>query len=220
MKRGKNAQLKLSFGMIFSIILIIFFVAFAFYAIKLFLGMKDEVVVSKFVDDLNDDIDDVWKSSQASQNVEYSLPSKVDYVCFMDTTKPAKSDSNNFYQDFKEYAFDEENLFIYPTDIGDSLTQFEIKHIDIGTITQSKNPYCLEKKKGRIKTVLKKNFGEDTVCIGDDCPSSSSGMTGSAISETICRNAENNGFCNTLDDEELYGPGAKEDCCSEEGYCC
>jgi len=84
MKRGKNGQIKLSFGMIFSIILIIVFLAFAFYAIKTFLGIRDAAQTGKFINDLKSDIDRVWKSTESSEEREYVLPSKIDYICFVD----------------------------------------------------------------------------------------------------------------------------------------
>ena len=72
----KRGQMKLSFGMIFSIILIIVFISFAFYAIQKILEMQELMKVGKFKDNLEADIDSAWKGSQRSQEVEYILPKK------------------------------------------------------------------------------------------------------------------------------------------------
>ncbi len=80
----KKAQMKLSFGMIFSIILIIIFIAFAFYAILKFLDLQDSIKTAQFSDDLQYDINKMWKSSQGSQPREYLLPSKIKSVCFVE----------------------------------------------------------------------------------------------------------------------------------------
>ena len=80
----KKAQLKISFGMIFSIILIIFFVAFAFFGIRKFLGVHDEITSEKLIDDLNNDIEKMWKSSRGSQEVSYNVPRDVKSVCIKD----------------------------------------------------------------------------------------------------------------------------------------
>ena len=73
MKKRKKAQIKLSFGMIFSIILIIVFLAFAFYAIKVFLGIQNTAQIGKFISDLKSDVDRVWKSTESSEEKEYNL---------------------------------------------------------------------------------------------------------------------------------------------------
>lgn len=80
--KNKKAQLKLSFGMIFSIILIIIFISFAIYGISKFLKLQKTVQVKKFSDDLQYDIDKIWRGGSSSQSFEYTLPSNMEKVCF------------------------------------------------------------------------------------------------------------------------------------------
>ena len=87
MERG---QMKLSFGMIFSIILIIIFLSFAFVAIKKFWGTGVALQIGQYRDNLQGDIDSVWNAPQASQEVGYKLPQQIEMVCFVDYTRPAK----------------------------------------------------------------------------------------------------------------------------------
>jgi len=63
----KKAQLKLSFGMIFSIILIVIFIASAFYAVQKFIGVQNIIQVEKFANDFQNDIDKIWRGSQGNQ---------------------------------------------------------------------------------------------------------------------------------------------------------
>jgi len=142
MKRGKNGQIKLSFGMIFSIILIIVFLAFAFYAIKTFLGIQDAAQTGKFINDLKSDIDRVWKSTESSEEKEYVLPSKIDAVCFRDD----------------EY----ENLFFQSDKFFEG---GQINHIDISKIISIENPFCIENVRGKIKLTLVKEIDEALVTI-------------------------------------------------------
>ena len=160
-----KAQVKLSFGMIFSIILMIVFIAFAFFAIQKFLGLKDTISVGKFVDDFQSDVNKLWKSSQGSQELEYSLPKKIEYVCFANLLKPEQGayEDEDFYEEFRKY-FTDENLFFYPVD-STELNGLEIKHIDIEKITENENPFCIENIKGKIKIVLKKDFGDALVSV-------------------------------------------------------
>ena len=51
--------MKLSFGMIFSIILIIAFLALAFYGIKTMLDTQNEIKLKQFYDNLEADIEDM-----------------------------------------------------------------------------------------------------------------------------------------------------------------
>ncbi|MDP3966395.1 MAG: hypothetical protein Q8Q04_02600 [archaeon] len=87
MAENKRGQMKLSFGMIFSIILINFFLAFAFYAIQKFLSLQDEIKTAKFYESLRADVERVWTSTEASKEVQYIVPNNVKQVCF-------KSDPN------------------------------------------------------------------------------------------------------------------------------
>ena len=142
MKNSKRGQVKLSFGMIFSIILIIIFLAFAFYAIKIFLGIQDSTQTKKFINDLKSDIDRVWKSTESSEEKEYSLPKKIDAVCFTD-------------DDYENLYFQADKYF----------EGGQIEHIDILEITSSEDPYCIENTDGKIKLTLIKDIGEALVTI-------------------------------------------------------
>lgn len=150
MKRGKTSsmlgqsrgQIKLSFGMIFSIILIVIFIAFAFYAIKIFLGLQGSAEIKKFVNDLQLDIDRVWKSDGASQEREYILPSKVEYVCFVDD----------------EY----QNLIFQASEF---IKGTKIDRIDVQKTTEGEDPFCIKNIDGKIKIRLQKDFREALVTI-------------------------------------------------------
>ena len=82
--------MKLSFGMIFSIILIVIFIGFAFFAIQKFLGIQNSVQVGKFSNDFQLDVDKIWKGSQGSEEKEYFLPKKITFVCFTDYSSDKK----------------------------------------------------------------------------------------------------------------------------------
>lgn len=161
----KEAQLELSFGMIFSIVLIIIFISFAFYAIQKFLRIQDAVKVGQFIENLQSDIDKIWKSNQGSQKVEYFLPSKIEYVCFVDYFSAKKGKNQEFYKELKQFYYENENLIFYPGGSAEELNAFEIKHIDIEKITENENPFCIENLKGKVKIIIKKNYEDALVMI-------------------------------------------------------
>jgi hypothetical protein len=169
--QNKKAQMKLSFGMIFSIILIIVFLGFAIYAITLFLGVVDSTKIGKFSDDLRGDVNKVWKSSQASQEVEYSLPGRIEKVCFVDYSSEPKSTGDtslgneSLYNRLKQVYYGEESLFFYPLGSGKGLDALIIEHINIKKITKDENPFCIDVEKEKVKMTLKKDYNETLVTI-------------------------------------------------------
>jgi len=164
MKRG---QLKLSFGMIFSIILIILFISFAFYAISKFLNLQTSVTIGKFINEFQSDINKIWKGSQGSQQVEYFLPKKIKYICFADYNYKESGENKNLYNTLKKVYWEEENLFFYPVGSGDGLDSKNVLHIDLEQTTQTLNPICFQNVDGKVKMTIKKDFGEKLVTITD-----------------------------------------------------
>ncbi len=162
MKRG---QLKLSFGMIFSIILIIVFLAFAFFAVQKFIGIGNAAQIVKFKSDLQLDTDNLWRGSQGSEEHEYFLPSKIKYVCFANYTEEAVGENQGFYNELQLGFYGFENLFFYPPSSADEMSSSEIEHIDIEKITESENPFCIKTISGKLRLTLEKNYGDVLVTI-------------------------------------------------------
>ena len=164
--KQKRGQMKLSFGMIFSIFLIIIFVSFSFFAIKKFVGVGNSAQIAKFRNDLQSDVDKLWKGSQGSQEQEYFLPSKIKYVCFIDYSLGAEGQYRDFYNELQlSFYGGDENLFFYPLGSSEGLDSTEIKHINLEEMTRDENPFCIRNTKGKLKITLKKNYGDASVTI-------------------------------------------------------
>ena len=133
--------MKLSFGMIFSIILIIIFIASAFYGIQKFLEVQDSVKTAQFMNGLQADVDKMWQSSGGSTEKDYLLPLKIDAVCFED-------------DDYENFRFRSEKF------VGGGL----IKHIDIAKITED-GDLCIDNIDGKVKMIIEKNYGDALVMI-------------------------------------------------------
>lgn len=161
MKRG---QLKLSFGMIFSIILIIIFLVFGFYVIKNFILLQDSVKTERFLNDFQADIDRIWKSTESSQQKEYIIPSGVGFACFVDYGVSKKGTESYLYTQLRIFYSGSENLIFYP--LGSSgVESKKINNIDLEKITQEENPFCIENNNGEIQLTLMKDFDEALVTI-------------------------------------------------------
>ena len=124
--------MKLSFGMIFSIFLIIIFIAFAFYAITKFIKLQENVLKEKFVKDLQGNVDEIWKN-KGSAGETYSLPKKVERICFTD-------DEFNNLLIISEKVTEEKN----------------IEHVDISKITEE-GDYCISNVDGEVKLVISRS---------------------------------------------------------------
>ncbi len=159
MKRG---QTKLSFGMIFSIILIVIFLAFGFYVIAKFLGFMDTTKVLSFQNDFQNDIDKAWKATQASTPVTYQIPSGMEYICIADLESPAEGEWNNLYRELR--GDPDDKVYFYPRDSADQ-SSVEIRHIDLEKTLENNNPYCIKVSRGKASMILKKDIGDALVTI-------------------------------------------------------
>lgn len=164
---NKRGQMQLPFGMIFSIILIVVFLGFAFYAIKTFLAFQDSAKAGKFFDDLQSDIDRIWKSSRSSEQQEYVIQSGAGFVCFIDFSSDAKGGNSIFYPELGRADYGGENLVFYPVKFN-GFESKEINHINIEQTTDKENPLCIKTKNGKVSLFLKKDFGEALVTISKE----------------------------------------------------
>jgi len=128
--------------MIFSIILIIAFITFGVYAIIKFIAMQETIKIESFFSDFQNDVDTMWKRSEGSQSLSYSLPTKVNAVCF-------RNDES-------------QNLEISSDSIVDGKM---IEYLDIAKTTKDENPLCIANKNGKVTIRLVKEFGETLVTV-------------------------------------------------------
>ncbi len=165
-EQGKKAQMQISFGMIFSIILIVVFLGFAFYAIKTFISTGNNAKAGIFLDKIEGDIEQILKSSVAvsSKPEEYLLPSFVDFVCFVDFSSDSKGENRELFTELKRAGDDTKNLVFYPI----KYTGFEsatISHINLEETVNEENPLCIGARNGKISLILRKDYGEALITI-------------------------------------------------------
>jgi len=155
----KRGQMKLSFGMIFSIILIIIFIAFAIYTINIFLGIQKDASSGKLFNDVQRDVDKIWKSFESLEEFEYILPGGVDSICFIDFSSEKRGIAENLYDDLERISFGEGNFVLYSEGLkqGSDLISKEIENIDLVKTTEIDNPLCFRESGGKIKITLKKD---------------------------------------------------------------
>lgn len=146
-KRGvnKKGQTQISFGVIFSVILIIVFIAFAIFGIGKIMQMNNLIKVKNFEKKLQENIDTIWKDS-GSNEFTYYLPNKIKQVCFIED--------------------DLENMYFEPIGEYDG---FKLKNVDIeASISQSisiPKKLCIDNVNGKLSLILKRDYGQTLVTI-------------------------------------------------------
>lgn len=163
MPRSRKAQQTMSmpFGMIFSIILIVAFIAVAFMAIKYFLGIADCSKVGQFYNDLQSKVDEGWRSASSEFNMSIVLPSGIKKVCFANLSEPALGDKAT-YNSLRIYSVNQANTFVIPSEKGCGMAFRDIKHINLPEIIKSRNPYCIDVSRN---IVIKKDLYDKLVLL-------------------------------------------------------
>jgi len=165
--QNKKAQqiLGLSFSVIFSLLLIIFFIIIAFIAIKAFLNTKNCAQMGMFVDDLGDEVKRAWDSQKNSFWFESQLPSKIELICFANLSKVAKGKYKFVEESIGVYKSRGHNLFFYPPEKSCQMPSHLIEHLDMEKITAEQNPYCIENDGDLIRLRIEKGFNERYVTV-------------------------------------------------------
>ena len=146
----KKGEMQIGFGTIFSIFLIIAFIAFAIFGVSKFLCVNKMAQIESFKNDFQNDINKMYKSASGSKSVNYVLPKKIKQVCFTD---------NEYF-----------NTYFVPEDIGCQITgDIMLKNIDItktisGSTTRPKK-LCIDTASGKITMTIKKSYNEAYVTI-------------------------------------------------------
>jgi len=165
MKTKKAEVFGMSFSMIFSILLIVFFIVVAFIGFRSFFKWQKNSQIAMFVDDIEFRVDEVWKSDLgASINFNSVLPSEIKYVCFMNLRNDsfgANAKEEEIFNEMKSKLAIrkikvEDNIYFYYTGVElelNSKASKELKYINL----QTKNPICVKIINNKFSIKLEKN---------------------------------------------------------------
>jgi len=150
----------MSFSVIFSIIIIIVIFVVAFYVINKFFVTSDCLKMQIFYDDLEENINKVWKAPSANILFNHDVTSDVESICFGDPGKLDDSFSQE-KQTYRGYRDSEKNAFVYPRmDCDGGVNVKTLAHVNI---PQS---FCVSAVKNKINFhITKEDSGESLVTI-------------------------------------------------------
>jgi uncharacterized protein (UPF0333 family) len=161
MKRG---QFQLSYGFIFSVILIGVFLFVAFFAISSFLDLSSSVNTGIFISDLQKDVTRIWNGAGEESVYTYELDEgKLTHICFYNNTKTIYGGDIQIGRKLLESY--QTNLYFYPQRFA-KVPSTEIKHINMEGF--NRNPYCVEIIDGKIKLKLEKGLRDTLVTISEN----------------------------------------------------
>ena len=164
---SKRSQqiLGMSFGVIFSIILIVFFIIIAIIVINSFLKAGDCAKIGLFVDKFKADIKSTWNSQEDKHVFTTSIPGKIEYVCIADLVKPIKGSYSDIGNEISIFEWKEANLFFYPSANSCEIPYHNIPHLDVDAITNNMNPYCIAVDDGKIRITIEKDLSDALVFV-------------------------------------------------------
>lgn len=158
--KSKKSQgvFDMSFNMIFSIILIVFFIVAAFVALRYFFNYQKCTSVGLFLDDFKLEVNKAFNSEKASYTFNSTLPSSVEYVCIFNSSlglKNATKTESEIYDYIKTRETTEarKNIYIYAPS-----TTLCIKWKEIPNLKASRNPQCYQIVNGKVSIKLEREF--------------------------------------------------------------
>jgi hypothetical protein len=160
-KKGQQSSFGMSFGMLFSLFLIIIFIGMAFIVIRMFLDFSGTSNLGQFYVDLQDEVNSAWRSSETVRTFDLDLPSDITHICFSDLSAPVTG-SKDMFDMIQNNMYLDVNTFLIPPGSAGDLDIKQIEHLDIAKITASSNPYCVS---GKSKLIISKGVRDRLVSI-------------------------------------------------------
>ncbi len=155
--KNKKGQIQMSFGMIFSIIIIIATVAIAIYFIKSFLNTSECVEIKDFYEGFQKDIDSAWQSPIARKTFSSTLPNGIESVCIGLARNRIPGEHSVEFTEIQRYVDTDNNIFLIP---GNKACDGKAGRINLEHIG-NKNFFCKKVIDRKIEFTIEKNSAED-----------------------------------------------------------
>ncbi len=154
-KKGEGA-VSLSYGLIFSIIIIVAILAVSFYAIKSFVNLSRCGEVGIFYDGLQDEINRAWTSGAYEDGFDGTLPAGIEKVCFGELSSTPIAAYSGYYEEIQDLEYvSDANIFLFPPDKaceGDLFSN-KLEHVVFDDF------FCADVSKGKVEA-LKIEFND------------------------------------------------------------
>ena len=160
---AKRGSIEISFGMIFSIILIIAFIAAAFYVIPKIISLFRCAETGSFYNDLQDKVSKAWRSDENLETWTTTLPTSIQYACIVNWSDNARGVNSEFYNDMSLFR---KNIVLWPASkVCSGLEGANLQYLDLRQITSVNNPFCVKVVNGKVILRIEKAINERLVRI-------------------------------------------------------
>lgn len=132
----------MSFGMIFTIFLIVIFIFATFYAINAFLKYQKDVQLNQFFDNFKSETNKMYQSSYGTKPVTFAFANNVEAICF------TKNEEGNMMADLKK-----------------GYKEKTVENLDMEKILNGKNQVCAKVVSNKITFTFSKEYGEILVTV-------------------------------------------------------
>lgn len=158
-KRG----LELSFGLIFSLILIAAIIGVAFYAINYFLNLGSCTEVSLFYQNFQEEIDEAWNSEITRDRFLGDLPNGIKAVCFYDRDLGVNIEpGGEEFEALEGYTHIGGNTFLFPPERACKQVSRTTEHVDFLELGEW---HCFPVEKGKVTIPFEKGSFDSLVKI-------------------------------------------------------
>ena len=149
----KRGQIQLSFGMIFSIIIIIATLAVGSYVIYYFWQLNNKLECQLYKNEIQKQIDKIWAADgQISYPFSYSVSAKTEMICFgLISQQSLDKNDEAAFTEAKRYSDMRSNLYIYPRQsCGQAQFRYTLNHVN------TTNFFCIDNVGGKVEVKLSK----------------------------------------------------------------
>ena len=153
----KKGQVQISFGMIFSIIIVIATVAIGFYVITYFLNLSSCTKVGIFWNSFNEEVDKAWNSDITEKIFEKNVPSGITHLCLGNFSQMPFEVDKKFFNELKGYGGSDKNAYLYPPGKACDAAFYNIRH------AKTDRFFCIPVESGTLKIKLSKTSSDALV---------------------------------------------------------
>ncbi len=147
---NKRGQVQISFGMIFSIIIIIATIAIGFYVITYFLNLSSCTKIGIFWNSLDEEIAKSWNSDISQTVFEKEIPSGITHLCLGNFSQMSFEADKKLFTELRGYENPGRNAYLYPPGKACDAAFYNLKHIKTDRF------FCVPAESGTISIKLSK----------------------------------------------------------------
>lgn len=154
----KKGVMEISFGMIFSVIIIIAIIGVGVYAITTFLQIGKSTQIGLFHEKFSETVEEIWASAITNRVVSFSISNSIEYVCFGSLESGSGGRYAAQFTKLREHSsgFEQQNtnMFLYPPDKAEDFAYKKAEKVDLSSLGGFD---CFSVEDGIVRIRLSKN---------------------------------------------------------------